>query len=63
MQKWIDFKNEIYKCSRILQDLKIFFQDSRKYSPKGLLVTLFPVVAKKSNQVDCFDNFFFLSWQ
>ena len=48
MQKWIDFKNKRYKCSRILQDLKKKFQDSRKYSPKGLLVTLFPVVAKNS---------------
>ena len=47
MQKWFDFKNKIYKCSRILEDLKKKFQDSRKYSPKGLLVTLFPVVAKK----------------
>ena len=46
MQKWIDFKNKRYKCSRILQDLKKKFQDSRKYSQKGLLVTLFPVVAK-----------------
>ena len=47
MQKWIDFKNKRYKCSRILQDLKFFSQNSRKYSQKGLLVTLFPVVAKK----------------
>ena len=46
MQKWIDFKNKRYKCSRILQDLKKKFQDSQKYSQKGLLVTLFPVVAK-----------------
>ena len=48
MQKWIDFKNKRYKCSRILQDLQIFFQNPRKYSQKGLLVTLFPVVAKNS---------------
>ena len=48
MQKWIDFKNKRYKCSRILQDLKKKFQDSRKCSQKGLLVTLFPVVAKNS---------------
>ena len=48
MQKRIDFKNKRYKCSRILQDLKKKIQDSQKYSPKGLLVTLFPVVAKKS---------------
>ena len=47
MQKWIDFKNKRYKCSRILQDLKKNFQDSQKYSQKGLLVTLFPVVTKK----------------
>ena len=40
MQKWIDFKNRRYKYSRILQDLKQNFQDSRKYSQKGLLVTL-----------------------
>ena len=46
MQKWIDFKNKRYKCSRILQVLKKMFQDSRKYSQKGLLATLFPVVAK-----------------
>ena len=46
MQKWIDFKNKRYKCSRILQDLKKKFQDSQKYSQKGLLVTLFLVVAK-----------------
>ena len=46
MQKWIDFKNKRYKCSRILQVLKKMFQDSQKYSQKGLLVTLFPVVAK-----------------
>ena len=46
MQKWIDFKNKRYKCSRILQVLKKMFQDSRKYSQKGILVTLFPVVAK-----------------
>ena len=46
MQKWIDFKNKRYKCSRILQDLQISFQNPRKYSQKGLLVTLFPVVAK-----------------
>jgi hypothetical protein len=31
-----------------LKDLKKKIQDSRKYSQKGLLVTLFPVVAKKS---------------
>ena len=47
MQKWIDFKNKRYKYSRILQDLKKKFQDSQKYSQKGLLVTLFPVVTKK----------------
>ena len=46
MQKWIDFKNKRYKSSRILQVLKKMFQNSRKYSQKGLLVTLFPVVAK-----------------
>ena len=47
MQKWIDFKNKRCKCSRILHDLKKNFQDSQKYSQKGLLVTLFPVVTKK----------------
>ena len=47
MEQWIDFKNKRYKCSRILQDLKKNFQDSQKYSQKGLLVTLFPVVTKK----------------
>ena len=31
-----------------MQDLKKKFQDSQKYSPQGLLVMVFPVVAKKS---------------
>ena len=47
MEKCIDFENKRYQCSRILQDLKKKIQGSQKYSQKGLLVTLFPVVAKK----------------
>ena len=46
-KKWIDLENK-KKCKyiRILQDLKKIVQKVQKYSQKGLLVTLLPLVNK-----------------